>query len=217
MSAEVHSRGAFFRSGRWSQADTDFMRKNVGRFSDAEIGKILGRSEGAVGSKRRREGILRRGEKGLRDQFQALKQFVVTIGIQGSDAGRRHDPNSPNVATIGLIHEFGTRKIPERSFLRAPLAAHRAEIKRAFTAAAATIVAGGDPVDAFATAGAAVARLVKNWLIRSPSWATPNAPSTVKAKGFDYPLHETGMLQNSITWAVRRARGMSIVRQGSPL
>lgn len=60
---------------------------------------------------------LNRIMKGLKDDY------TVRIGILGSDAGEIHTGSSLTNAEIGTFHEFGTSKMPRRSFLEEPLKA----------------------------------------------------------------------------------------------
>lgn len=57
--------------------------------------------------------------------LRALRQKlpVVRVGILGSTASRTsgEKSNGPNNAEVGAAHEFGTSKMPQRSFLRVPL------------------------------------------------------------------------------------------------
>jgi hypothetical protein len=47
------------------------------------------------------------------------------------------------------------------------------------------------------------------------TWAAPLAPSTVENKGHADPLFETGLMKESITWAVRTGGALgSIVSEG---
>lgn len=62
--------------------------------------------------------------KGLDSILKSLKGKppVARVGILGSKNARAGKSNSN--ATIGAAHEFGTSKIPQRSFLRVPLNDH---------------------------------------------------------------------------------------------
>lgn len=59
--------------------------------------------------------------KVLESLIKALKEnnYVTRVGILGGKDARTGASNSN--ATIGAAHEFGTTKIPRRSFLRMPL------------------------------------------------------------------------------------------------
>lgn len=58
--------------------------------------------------------------KGLDQLVKALKGSLPTarIGILGSDS---RSGGGPSNATVGAAHEFGTTKLPQRSFLRIPI------------------------------------------------------------------------------------------------
>ncbi len=51
---------------------------------------------------------------------------TVRVGVLGDKAARNGSgPNSGNTnAEIGAFHEYGTTKLPQRSFLRVPIAEH---------------------------------------------------------------------------------------------
>lgn len=73
--------------------------------------------------------------KGLNQILKSLKgkQPTVRVGILGSTNPRTGKQNSN--ATIGAAHEFGTSRLPQRSFLRVPLTDHlneRLEKSQAF-------------------------------------------------------------------------------------
>lgn len=52
----------------------------------------------------------------IQREVAKLRGAVVTVGIHGDDAGR--DGGTLTNPQIGAIHEFGSGRIPERSFLR---------------------------------------------------------------------------------------------------
>lgn len=69
--------------------------------------------------------------KGLEKLLTALKARppVARVGILGANATKKHTEEGGSEsdltnATIGAFHEFGTTKLPQRSFLRWPLALH---------------------------------------------------------------------------------------------
>ena len=55
----------------------------------------------------------------LQKAFKGSKPPIIQVGIP-SDHASRSGGQADN-ATIGAIHEFGTSKIPQRSFLRMPI------------------------------------------------------------------------------------------------
>jgi hypothetical protein len=91
----------------------------------------------------------------------------------------------------------------------------RAEIEESIREAVTRAIDTGRTVRELAKSGAEIAELVRRTIMSSRSWAKPNAPATIKKKGFDWPLNETGLLaEESISWAVRSKTG-KIVKQGS--
>lgn len=140
---------------------------------------------------------------GLQKVLKALKVKppVARVGILGNNALRSDGKGGPNNATIGSWHEFGTSKLPVRSFLRVPISEKlQKELEKsgAFTPEALSqvvkqktlrpwvekmaIVAEGIVADAFDTGGFG-------------AWK----PSDMQHKKVKQTLVETQQLRNSIT------------------
>ncbi len=138
---------------------------------------------------------------GLEKLLKALKAKppVARVGILGSKNARSGKVNSN--ATVGAAHEFGTSKLPIRSFLRVPLTEHlqkqleksglldkdaMAEVIKKGTLLPwikkVAIVGEGIVLDAFATGG------FGKW-----------KPSNMDKKVLKQTLLETTQLRNSIT------------------
>lgn len=108
---------------------------------------------------------------------------------------------SPDVAVYAAANEFGTAKIPERSFIRATTDAETPTLQRMMDAAilrAQTIII--PLADALIPAANHLRTSIINTIQSGPP--PPNAASTVKAKGFNSPLVDTGQLQRALTWRV---------------
>ena len=144
-----------------------------------------------------------------------FNNFYLTIGIQGPGGLRKYPDSDINVASVAMYQEFGTRSINSRPFLRRTMFEKRAEIEESIREAVTRAIDTGRTVRELAKSGAEIAELVRRTIMSSRSWAKPNAPATIKKKGFDWPLNETGLLaEESISWAVRSKTGQ-IVKQGS--
>ena len=172
------------------------------------------------------------GLEDLEDKLKKLNGLALTIGFQGESGGQLY-PTGINVATVALYNEFGTRGkrfgrganrgIPARSFLRRAIFENRSEIRKLFAREMRKVflVKGAiGPLEALGNIGEGIAKMVKRKVIDAKLWATPNAPATIKKKGFDFPLKGQpsrldSLLSNSISWAVRDigARG-SIITLG---
>lgn len=130
---------------------------------------------------------------------QAKKKYATQVGVLSSDDARIDGLSN---ATIGMEHEFGvvSKNIPARSFLRMPLNTHGQElmsvlkgkmVKKSFEKnnikhifELIGIKAEAIVQDAFSTAGFG-------------QWAS-NSELTIKLKGSDTPLIDTGELRKSI-------------------
>jgi hypothetical protein len=172
-------------------------------------------------------------------KMQALGSLSLTVGVQGAKGaavvvpvsnavraartGTRRSTRTPrlsagriNMATIALFNEFGTRGIPQRSFLRGALFENKDKIAAKIAEVMERYIARPqmDALTALSQIGKFVASLVKTRINTTSHWARSNAPSTVAAKGFDRPLHNTDRLSKSISWAVRGPGG-SIISEGA--
>lgn len=65
------------------------------------------------------DAVIKFNDKQMTDLISSLKKdFVLRVGILGGKASSMHDGKSGKTnAEIGTYHEFGTRKMPRRSFL----------------------------------------------------------------------------------------------------
>lgn len=143
--------------------------------------------------------------RGIDQILKALKAKmpVARIGILGG--GERTGKGSPpSNATIGAWHEFGTTKMPMRSFLRVPLTDHlndKLEQSGAFDP---------DVIKAVIASGSVLPWLKKVVIVARAivaegfdtggfgQWA-PLSPKTLGKKKVDQILVETQQLRNSIT------------------
>lgn len=145
--------------------------------------------------------IVKSDFNGLNEFIKGLQSgFVVDVGIMGNKAGRKDEKGLTN-ADVGFVHEFGTSKIPKRSFLRMPIFLHAEEIlEQVKKAGALKKLAAGKMVEVLADIGIACEATILQAFASSGwgSWAA-NHPSTIKRKGSSSPLIDTGQLRRSIS------------------
>ncbi|MFU8618185.1 MULTISPECIES: hypothetical protein [Neisseria] len=103
-----------------------------------------------------------------------------------------------SVAQVAFWNEYGTATVPPRPFFRNTIAEHKDEWPK--QAAEMLEANGGDVRQALADMGEVVKGQIKMTIqdFREP----PNAAATVKQKGFDKPLIDTGTLWRSIDYEV---------------
>lgn len=155
------------------------------------------------------------GAKKISKQLDLLNDMALTIGFQGASGLVKYETGI-NVATVALYNEFGTQNMDARGFMRRSIAQNLGEIKAEFVAQIAKVVMlEQTAIQAMVTMGRFLAGLMKKSLDTAASWAVGLRQSTIDAKGHDIPLFETGLMRDSISWAVRKGGvGGSILRQG---
>lgn len=143
------------------------------------------------------QGVTRR----LREiQERLSSNLEVAIGLPASSGS--HPDSQMTYAKLGAIHEFGTRNIPERSFLRVPLRAAQDELAGHFRRLMPKVARGEMTImQALDQIGARAASIPQEAI--QAGIAPPNAPSTVRQKGSSNPLIDTGAMRQAITWVIR--------------
>lgn len=147
-----------------------------------------------IRSKRRRE--YDRVVKQLRNRTAR-----ITAGIHAADGARNHSEGT-SVIEIANIHEFGSRNIPERSFVRAwydqNLVRAKAQLRRELLDSLNQTGSTQRGLQRFALwVEADIVRRINEGI--SPA----NAESTVQRKGSSTPLIDTGVLKSSIKAVVK--------------
>lgn len=140
-----------------------------------------------------------RGYKKRVKLIRTMGDPEVTIGIHEAEGGAQN--GSATVLDIGIWNEFGTSRIPPRSFIRAWFDENKEPIetmwKSAMRAVAKGKISKKDALDQFGLwcVGQIQARM-------AAGVPPPNAPSTIARKGSSTPLIDTGVLRSSITHKV---------------
>lgn len=101
-------------------------------------------------------------------------------------------------AEIAYRNEYGTERIPQRAFLRTAFDNH---VDEAIDKYAESVAKDGNCCGNLQTIADNMAEKVKE-SIKSGNWP-PNAPSTVRRKGKNTPLIDTGNMLDSVKGEVR--------------
>ena len=132
------------------------------------------------------------------------KDYFVDVGILGQERAL----NGMTLAGIGAVHEFGnrTRKIPERSFIRAPLRDHQEEISRTVQGNGQTRLEAGDIKGIFKDIGIACEQQIQAAFDTSGDgkWAPLSENYRIRPSGkpvtsSSKQLIDTGALRKAIT------------------
>jgi len=147
------------------------------------------------------------GSKGQREalakRLKGMRNASVTIGVH-EDAGR-YEGSDVSVVEVALWNEFGTKRIPERSFLRSALAGNEGLINQWRAGVISGIIEGSLTVEkGLETLGFRIAELVKNKI--KSNVPPPLAESTArdkKARGVaPVTLIDSTLLLRSISYRV---------------
>lgn len=121
-----------------------------------------------------------------------IKEGIVRVGFF---EGTQYE-GGKTVASVARYNEFGLG-VPRRSFMRPAVHNNRqilvdrlrSEYKKAFKD-------NGNTMDVLSIFGQLVQGLVQNQIINTNY--PPNAPSTIKKKGFNAPLRDTRLMLHSV-------------------
>ena len=133
---------------------------------------------------------------------EAAKGMEVRVGVIGKEAEAQHQADDLTVADIASSHEFGVG-VPQRSWLRDWCDEHQRANERELRLAAASILRGRSSLlqEAHRFGVASVGSIQERM---SRSIPPPNAPATIRRKGSDTTLIDTGQFRSSITYDVQR-------------
>lgn len=140
------------------------------------------------------------GLKNLANSLAKVKQGRVQVGIFGAKNGRTDNGGTTN-AEVGAVMEFGSvsEHIPHRSFLRMPITQKSEAIFKAAAQGFSQLMIAGKAKEFLVRIGVEAENAILE-AFRTRGWGSwkPNAPMTIKLKGSDSPLIDTGQLRRSI-------------------
>lgn len=140
-----------------------------------------------------------RGWNRIKREMTKASGSGVKVGVQ-ADVKPRKDPTE-DMLEIAVINEFGSGRVPERSFIRASFDKYGPSLDSYKTRLMAQVIAGKLPMKkALGWLGKLHQGQIQGFIeaLKTP----PNAPSTIARKGADNPLIDTGQLRRSIDFKV---------------
>lgn len=135
-------------------------------------------------------------------EIEKLKTLGAFVGFQ---AGEAADDNGVDMAQIAMWNELGTSTAPARPFLRMSVDDNTSKINQTCSAALKKVTTGGTAEEVLKTVGVFGKSLVQEE-IGSGSFA-PNAESTIRKKGSDKPLIDTGRMRQSVNYIIKPRGG----------
>nr|DAT21514.1 MAG TPA: virion morphogenesis protein [Caudoviricetes sp.] len=134
--------------------------------------------------------------------FDKIIQQALKLDGKGVKVGIRRGKGShdgTDMLDIAVYNHFGTSTIPARPFISDCAEKNAGQIQEAQKRLVYRVYQGSLSADgALAELGAWYVNVQKGHILHG-GW-TPNAPATVKRKGSNKPLVDTGQLVNTVDW-----------------
>ncbi len=151
-----------------------------------------------------------RGFDKITEELLSLKNSVLVIGVQEGDKTRgetkRSRKQTPgiSIAQYAAQNEFGTDKIPQRSFIRSTFDENETDINRAISAQI------GKVIDQKITTKSALDKVGQYITIEIKRKIRaivfpPNSPMTIALKKSSKPLIDFGAMIDAIRHVIRKA------------
>lgn len=148
------------------------------------------------------------GERFMKE-LRELAELEVRIGYQREQgAGTNTDDDKPraDLVDIAMWNELGTVNSPSRPFMRDSVDKHIPAINHMLAAQKDALLEGATAKDILNTIGLFQQDLIQTEIEQGDFVA--NAPATIKRKGSDKPLVDTGTMKNSVHYYIVKKGSM---------
>lgn len=139
--------------------------------------------------------------KAFKKALQELGKLEVRVGYQ---EGATYPDGTP-VINVALWNELGTVNIPPRPFIRQTVDNNEAKFQSQMKAEAIKLANGASSDKVLNELGVFAKGLLQKEI--KDGGFVANAPSTVKKKGSDKPLIDTGLLRQSANYVIKKKGG----------
>ena len=148
------------------------------------------------------------GERFMKE-LRELAELEVRIGYQREQgAGTNTDDDKPraDLVDIAMWNELGAVNSPSRAFMRDSVDKRMQEISQMVAAQKDALLEGATAKDILNTIGLFQQDLIQTEIEQGDFVA--NAPATIKRKGSDKPLVDTGTMKNSVHYYIVKKGSM---------
>ena len=139
--------------------------------------------------------------KAFKKALEELGKLEVRVGYQ---EGATYPDGTP-VINVALWNELGTVNIPPRPFIRQTVDNNEAKFQSQMKASASKLAKGTSSDEVLNELGVFAKGLLQKEI--KDGGFIANAPSTVKKKGSDKPLIDTGLLRQSANYVIKKKGG----------
>lgn len=144
------------------------------------------------------------------EQMEKAKSLSVKVGLPAGEQATSKAYTSdgegpaPTVLEVGVWHEYGTQKVPQRSFLRGPLDAKQSEMTKVLESQFNQVLEQDLDVEKALGRVGLAARNICVGAFRTKGYGVWKdiTQATKNAKGSSGILIDTGLLRGSLTWVV---------------
>ncbi len=144
-----------------------------------------------------------RGWNKFKRDMKKIDGSYVKVGLQSGSLHKGEGGEISDLVAIGAIHEFGTKTIPERSFMRTTFDERQHQLNALKIRLSRTISSGRMSVrQGLTILGEAMSNAIKKKItdIKLPPLKNPSEKRT--GEGVANPLVDTGQLRSGITYEV---------------
>lgn len=143
----------------------------------------------------------------VRRMHALAKGARVSAGIHAQDGNHSHG-GALTVLDVATFHEFGTSRVPMRSFVRGWMTIHEKDVHALYLDQLRLYLTGkATPAQVLNRIGLYMSGGMKQRI--SARIPPPLAAVTIRKKGSSVPLVDTGQLRASITYSFRWAGGQA--------
>lgn len=131
-------------------------------------------------------------------ELEKLAKLEVQVGFQ-SDQMYEDGTSLPEIAAF---NELGSSDTPARPFMKQSFEKHEKELQAGCDAVNQALASGSSTEQALQRLGVLVKGLVQEEIVEGSF--KPNAASTIRKKGSDRPLIDTGYMRQSVNFVIKR-------------
>jgi hypothetical protein len=136
--------------------------------------------------------------------MREMKKKHVAVGVLANSATSRVYEGGANVLQVAAANEFGTTRIPQRSFLKMPQELKASELSKFIRKQMFKVLEGRQVEQGLGLIGTFAVNLSQDAFASAGFGNWPDiADETKENKGSSAPLIDQGTLKNSVTYEVR--------------
>lgn len=136
-------------------------------------------------------------------EIKKLNKLQVRVGFQHGDA---QEKDGSDVMEIAMNNEFGSSKIPSRPFMRKSVDENEEKINAFMHAQIQRLAKGETTAEEILKAIGVFQKGLVQEKIENGEFV-PNFPATIKRKGSDKPLIDTGTMRQSVNFVITEKGG----------